>query len=334
MSLEKAYFQKKGDSASRVDVHFNPVSLQYTINNQLKSDDASGGAGAQKAKQYVSQTTAKLEMELVFDTTASGADVRATTAKLQAYLQPSADANRVPPVVEFHWGVYSFGGMVESYKETIDFFATEGVPLRATVNLGLVNQDAESIFAGPATRDAPARPEPSLVSSPNGAAGLAAAGGAPGAARALASANGMASLRFSAGAEFAVGAAVELKAPAAFASGGAGFGLGMGASAGAGIGLGAGAALSAGIGVSASASAGVSASAGAFAGLRAGVSASAGSARLDVAALTRPAASVALPAAAGAEFSLGGSAGASAAAGLGADVGVGVSLNARLSFDC
>ena len=109
-----------------VTVHFNPASLQYTVSNTLKDQ----GSGSKK-KQYVSQTTAKLTMDLVFDTTATGEDVRETTDKMAKLLKPHGPSGKqVPPLVEFGWGVYRFTGMVEQYKETLDFFAAGGVPLR------------------------------------------------------------------------------------------------------------------------------------------------------------------------------------------------------------
>ena len=102
-------------------VHFNPASLQYTVSNTLKDE----GSGAKK-KQYVSQTTAKLTMDLVFDTTDTGEDVRETTDKMAKLLKPHGPSGKqVPPLVEFGWGVYRFTGMVEQYKETLDFFARE-----------------------------------------------------------------------------------------------------------------------------------------------------------------------------------------------------------------
>ena len=111
----------KAAEAIEVTVHFNPASLQYTVSNTLKDQ----GSGAKK-KQYVSQTTAKLTMDLVFDTTDTGEDVRATTDKMAKLLKPHGPSGKqVPPLVEFGWGVYRFTGMVEQYKETLDFFARE-----------------------------------------------------------------------------------------------------------------------------------------------------------------------------------------------------------------
>src|ERR1017187_10127669 len=138
--VEKASFTPKtGADQTPFDAHFNPVSLQYSVSNTLKEE----GAGKTK-KQYVTQGTGKLTMDLIFDNTDDGQDVRITTAKIAALMQPdpasSGSKKQVPSIVLFEWGAYSFQGMMESYKETLDFFAPAGVPLRASVNITLVEQ--------------------------------------------------------------------------------------------------------------------------------------------------------------------------------------------------
>ena len=44
-------------------------------------------------------------------------------------------------MLSFEWGVYQFQGVMESFKETIDFFSADGIPLRALVSIGLARQD-------------------------------------------------------------------------------------------------------------------------------------------------------------------------------------------------
>ena len=331
----------KAGEPIEVTVHFNPASLQYTVQNTLKDE----GSGAKK-KQYVSQTTAKLTMDLVFDTTATGQDVRETTDKMARLLKPHGPSGKqVPPLVEFGWGLYRFTGMVEQYKETLDYFGASGVPLRSGINLTLSSQDVvfESGKNPPAKVDQDLAAEAVTVPTPPGPgapgagpAGVASSLGDPRAARAIASANGSGSLRFSAGAELAVGvgAGVSLGAAAAFSAGGsAGFGLGVSAGAGIGISGGAGIGISGGAGLGVSGGAGIGGSAGAsasadFSGLRAGTTSSA----------AMPSASAALSLTSGAsggsgvQFGLGGRAQASGSASLSADVGANAELTARLGF--
>jgi hypothetical protein len=304
-----------------VKVHFNPASLQYTVSNTL--GPAGQGAGS---RQYVSATVAKLTMDLVFDTTAEnlsgevkgGEDVRSTTDKMAQMLKPFGGENeKTPPRVEFSWGAYRFVGTVEQYKETLDLFSHDGVPLRAGINLTL-SSDAPNFESASAPASAADKKPSSAMEVPGGSgpSGVAAAGGDPRAARAVASANASASLRFGGSASLLVDANVSLGAPAAFASGslsvGAGAGVGMGASVGVGAGL------------------GIGATAGtAFAGLRVGASAGT-SASLPNAKALLPGAQVSAGASG---FAPGGMARGSGAGSLGTDVGAAADLQARIAFD-
>jgi hypothetical protein len=332
-----------------IPVHFNPVSLQLQVSNELKD------TGNQQRKQFIAKTTTKLTMDLVFDTTANGEDVTKTTRKLQAFLAPQSPPGKPPPkevpppLVLFDWGTLRFKGIAEGYKETIDFFSANGVPLRSSINLTLSRQDA--VFDEPAA-DAPKNAggvDADLFDAPaNSAAGTANGGGAPGAARSLAAANGQESLRFGAGVGLTVGASIELKPPIAFASGklglsigggagiGVGGGVGIGVSGGVGIGVSAGAGISIGgsVGIGGSAGAGISgmarlsASEGAFNGLRI-TTASSPSARLNPAKLLPQVRSRTLATDTGATFKVGGKATLEGSAGLRADVGA----TGKLSFD-
>ena len=138
--LELARFRTlSGSPAVEFDVQFNPESLEYSVSNTLKEE----GKGARK-KQFIDRSSAKLTMKLVFDTTDSGEDVRERTDQVAALMRPVGEAGKqVPPNVEFSWGLYAFSGMVERHKETIDYFAASGVPLRATIELTLVSQDVQ-----------------------------------------------------------------------------------------------------------------------------------------------------------------------------------------------
>ena len=319
----------KAAEAIDFEVHFNPASLSYSLSNALREE----GEGAKK-KQYVSQTSATLTMDLVFDSTDSGDDVREATDQMAKLLRPHGPSGKqVPPLVEFSWGAYSFSGLVSQYKETIDYFSADGVPLRSSVNLTLASQDVSfdsgrnpgagidtgigvGLSAGFSTDLVTL---PSASASFGGAASLSMSLGDPRGARAIASVNRSASLRFSGGVEMAVGggAGVSLGAAAAF-SAGASAGIGIGVSGGLGVSAGA----RGGIGVSAGAggSAGVSAG-NSFGGLRAG--ASAGGAL--------PSAAAALTLTAGAQTSLtaigvGGKARSGGRASLGTNVGARVGI--------
>jgi len=289
------------DRGNAVSVHFNPASLQYTIANT--QDPQSKG----NSVQFVSQSTAKLTMDLVFDTTLTGVDVREATEKMVNLMRPYQRGNgKVPPRVEFAWGVYTFEGVVEQYKETLDFFSASGVPLRASINLTLSKM--ARVFASSSKNPASAvdreiTPDPVVVPNRVDPSSMATAMGDPRAARAIATQSGSASLRFGAGAPSIAGSVTLSPSSAISAGGGPGIGRR--------------------VGVGEGASLGVAASAGAaFAGLRAGTREAADPVALDLHALQPPPAS---PSGAGTEIGLGGIARATAGGSLSADVGISIS---------
>ncbi len=212
-----------GSDTAAISVHFNPASLQYTVTNTLKEGDQGN-----KKKQYITQSSGKLTMDLVFDTTGTGDDVRDTTKRIAGFMEPdkpkSAKSKKhTAKVVEFHWGVYTFKGMVESFKETIDFFSADGVPLRSLVNLTLVRQD--EVFAPAAQGASGINRNPNLspdnldaVDVAGDPAGVAARAGDAGAARALGALNGAESLRFPAPGGLTLSGSIALNAPAGAAS--------------------------------------------------------------------------------------------------------------------
>uniref|UniRef100_A0A832EKS8 Contractile injection system tube protein N-terminal domain-containing protein n=1 Tax=Desulfacinum infernum TaxID=35837 RepID=A0A832EKS8_9BACT len=230
--------------ARRVAVHFNPETLQMTLTNRVEK-----GRGAQAA-QHVTDATAELSMELVFDTTLTGTDVREHTQPIARMMDPvlnrgarqARDRNKkIPAIVVFEWGTVKFTGFISSYKETLDFFAPEGIPLRSSVTLTLSQQERrfEEGEVSAANREAVQErtqatlmdvdPEESLTHS-------AAKAGDPRAAKDLARQNNVDSLRRPGIGTLAFGAEVSLKTGfSASASGPIGLDFGMGGKAKAGF---------------------------------------------------------------------------------------------------
>lgn len=198
---ERATFQVMTDPANPIiAVHFNPESLEFTIENNLKQGEGDA------AKQYISQATSKLAMTLQFDSTGTGADVRDTTRRFAQIMGGVADSGatssqsepqRVPAIVKFDWGAFTFQGTVTSYKETLDFWSSEGVPLRAGLALTLQKQD--HVFSDDNRRLIVNTNTQGQISLPPASGGsvseVAARGGDPRAARAIGAQNGAPSLR-------------------------------------------------------------------------------------------------------------------------------------------
>ncbi len=131
----------QAESEHKVEVQFNPQSLKLNLSNQNTGGDQPGGS----TKQFVGSGSSKLSLELLFDTSATGADVRAETQKVAYFVmaqeQEKKDDKRKPPNVRFQWGSFIFEGVIDSMDETLDYFSEEGVPLRATVALSLSRDD-------------------------------------------------------------------------------------------------------------------------------------------------------------------------------------------------
>lgn len=303
------------DSPQAVLVQFNPTSLSYSVQNTLekKGRDAN-------AKQHVAQTTAKLEFDLTFDQTHEGADVRRETDRIKQFLNPgdkSANPDQAPPLVGFSWGSFRFKGIVESFKETLDFFSSEGVPLRSTLKIALAAQDPKDVFADIGEGQGQlGNADTRLAAVPQrGVSDLASRGGNPGAARAIGAANGLESLR-SGGGIAALSVGVELKA-----------GIGFSASASTGLSIGGGAGVGIGIGIGIGAGAGASATLAPFSGLGVPPAASTGL-RLD-AARAQGAAPAGSGLAVGGGVALGGRSSGGGGSGLKAELNPG----ARIRFD-
>ena len=337
---------------TQLQVHFNPESLQYTITNTLKNK----GKGNKK-KQYVSKSTGKLTMDLVFDTTHNGEDVRLYTGKAAKFMEPTG-GNKTPPIVKFEWGFYKFQGMVESYKETTDFFSAKGIPLRASINLTLSAQDKvfESSVSGVTADTADTLTTISAQPLPGrGVNKLATQGNNPSATRSVAESNGVENLRFPGENPIDLNGSPSLKPPTAFTSGSRCFSLGdegrIGVSLGGaggitegdglslktGISTGAsssgGEGISAGVKVGASMSSGVSASAGAFSGLRTQVKASSKTTKINLDKFIEGETTASFGTEDQFSFGLGGQAGLGGSASFKADVGKAGELSAKIQFD-
>jgi hypothetical protein len=120
-----------------VEVDFNPESLKINLSNQSSGGDQQAGGST----QFLGPGSSSLSMELVFDTSASGTDVRLRTEALAYFIvgdaQREGESRMAPPKVSFRWGRFLFEGIIESMDETLEYFSEQGVPLRATVSISL-----------------------------------------------------------------------------------------------------------------------------------------------------------------------------------------------------
>ena len=269
--VEKArFFEVTGDVDDTVGngtpVLFNPSSLKITLANSLKETERSR---TNSAAQFVEKSSSSLAVELIFDTTdlysAQGvdADVRVKTGAIANEFMQQAhvgDKHYPPKRCMFAWGTFCFVGIMESFDETLDYFSSEGAPLRSTVSIKMTESRYQFRSRDAETAE---RETPNMSRASDSATDANAnAGNDPKGWRDTSMFNGLESPRMPSMSALAV---PSLSASASFgASVQGGVGLGTSASIGGGASFGGGASI--GGGVSAGFSTGVSA------GLSTGVS--------------------------------------------------------------
>ena len=271
-----------------VPVQFNPASLRVTTTNQL--DDA-------HANQVSKPTSFKLDVELLFDSTEDGSDIyRKTRAIRDAATSTArgAAASRSSSgssgsgrsrrsashleLVTFTWGTTIYQGYIESLNETLDYWSSDGVPMRSTIQISIKGTTENFLTGeykdlGPKYLEDPAPKLLEIVPSSTASdqkrfTATATAAGDTSTGRGIAAFNGVENMRSGAfaGASASASAVATASAGAGASAGGgamvaagagaqlqaaAGFKLAGGVSAGAsaGFGMGAGAGLSAGAGL-------------------------------------------------------------------------------------
>jgi len=205
------------DESEHIEVQFNPATLRVTLSNTLKADNRGGSGGSGNAAQFIDKSESSLSVELLFDTSVkwergagarpetvaeANSDVRLQTRRIaEKFMQPQ-DAEstrpRAPLRCRFQWGRFQFSGMVSSYSETLDFFAPEGIPLRATLALTL-KEDRYQFDLNEQGNAPPARALPGFTPGGSGvsaAQATQAAGQDPRDWRSVATANGLENPRF------------------------------------------------------------------------------------------------------------------------------------------
>ena len=162
-----AEFKNEINTDKKCQVQFNPETLKVSFANQVATPSGAGDQKGTPARQFVGAGTTKLSLQLWFDVSAQmppgqkkEQDVRKLTAKVAYFITPKPEGDKfVPPAVRFIWGSFQFDGIMESMEESLEFFSSDGRPLRASVTVNLSQQKiTEFTFrptAGPGARPAP-----------------------------------------------------------------------------------------------------------------------------------------------------------------------------------
>lgn len=156
MALEKAKIViKEGpDKDKEIPVMFNPSeykiskSVNYNTQDVKKTDD--------KPIVYKNGNPANLDVELFFDCDMkynskeekiSEQNVKKYTDRILKLLVPLSATDStpgVPPTCQFAWGDFIFVGYISSATQTFTRFNQKGIPIRATVNLTIMEKPEDT----------------------------------------------------------------------------------------------------------------------------------------------------------------------------------------------
>lgn len=136
LQAEKAKFvitkgKYKGDE---IILQFNPPSLSIEHSNEFSEKKLMGLKGV--VNQFTGSKKADLSLELIFDSTALGTDVRDKIKDLNKIVHIDNQLHSPPPC-QFKWSKTTFDGIVTSYKKEFTYFFSDGTPARVKVSITL-----------------------------------------------------------------------------------------------------------------------------------------------------------------------------------------------------
>jgi len=162
VNLAKAQLQeldvamKPKADGKKVTVQFNPETLKVSYTNPVGSANGRRDESDKSAAQTPASGTAKLAVQLWFDVTApmpvgvsATDDVRKLTQDVVFFVLPRErqpnDQPTSSPGVRFRWGSFQFDGIVDSLEESLEFFSSDGYPLRASMSIGISQTQTQQV---------------------------------------------------------------------------------------------------------------------------------------------------------------------------------------------
>lgn len=124
--------------ATPLPVMFNPPKYSLSKTNQFAEIKIPGLASS--VLQFVNGDAKSLSLELFFDTTDSGLDVRSFTAPIANLTEPGL-VTHAPPRLLLLWASLAFSGYLISVRQEFDYFDALGVPLRARLTVDFKGHD-------------------------------------------------------------------------------------------------------------------------------------------------------------------------------------------------
>lgn len=129
------------ETNEEITVQFNPAEYQISNSVQYTEKSAVGLDGV--FSQFVSGSNAVLNLTLYFDTyeppgvngsDEGGTDVTEKTQKIVKLVAIDGSLHR-PPQVTFSWGAIQFKGCITEVKESYTMFLSDGMPVRAKLDV-------------------------------------------------------------------------------------------------------------------------------------------------------------------------------------------------------
>ncbi|MBM7868043.1 LysM peptidoglycan-binding domain-containing protein [Heliobacterium gestii] len=119
-------------SDTEFEVLFNPN--EYTLDAQNTYQKKAANGSSAPIVQFTAGDQTTLTMELFYDTTDKGTDVREETNKVTQLLDVDPDLHH-PPICSFVWGSLNFKGLLKSVGPRYTMFLNDGTPVRARLRV-------------------------------------------------------------------------------------------------------------------------------------------------------------------------------------------------------
>jgi hypothetical protein len=152
-----------GTASKVISCMFRPTQLSFSKSaswNPPVADDSGGGQSGKKKEtatqkgqnvptvEFSGGQAASITLDLLFNTTDTGEDVRTYTDELvNLTLLQTTGGVKPPPVCRFVWGkIRSFLAYVGSVTITFKMFLSDGTPVRADAKVSLTQYKDDGVF--------------------------------------------------------------------------------------------------------------------------------------------------------------------------------------------
>ena len=156
-TFKKARIVDANDPSKSVECHFNPATFQVTQTVAWKEHTTIGRDAPELS--FAGGQGGDLNVELLFDTTATGADVRQAyrllldLAKIDQTRKNTKTGKGEPRLCRFEWGNFlSFDAVITNITQTFTLFNSDGTPLRAKVGVRFKQVDQPVRGQNPTSR--------------------------------------------------------------------------------------------------------------------------------------------------------------------------------------